>query len=153
MRIPKSCQSACPSVRTSRSVRTPKYSNHLRFVNISPTVVIDTSMERFSRVLQHGNTHIKKIDLQLKMPTFVFLLTIYTVMFCKQFLSYTVHIDRCYHSVHEHSSRFQHISVLTTCTFMFRRVCIIEPSFFNTTSGMHRRPFEGRHLVSIVIFA
>ena len=25
------------------------------FVNISPTVVIDTSMERFSRVLQHGN--------------------------------------------------------------------------------------------------
>ena len=30
---------------------------------------------------------------------------------------------------------------------MFRQVCIIEPSFFNTTSGMHRRPFEGRHLV------
>ena len=30
---------------------------------------------------------------------------------------------------------------------MFRRVCTIEPLFFNTTLGMHRRPFEGRHLV------
>ena len=29
--------------------------NHLRFVDISPTLVIDTSMERYSRVLQHGN--------------------------------------------------------------------------------------------------
>ena len=27
------------------------------------------------------------------------------------------------------------------------QVCIIEPSFFNTTSGKHRRPFDGRHLV------
>ena len=39
---------------------------------------------------------------------------------------------------------------------MFRQVCIIEPSFFNMTyaSGMHRRPFEGRHLViyKIVFF-
>ena len=30
---------------------------------------------------------------------------------------------------------------------MFRQVCIIEPSFFKTTSGMHRRPFDVRHLV------
>ena len=29
--------------------------NNLSFVNISPTLVIDTSMERSSRVLQHGN--------------------------------------------------------------------------------------------------
>ena len=29
--------------------------NHLCFVNISPTLVIDTSMERSSRVLHHGN--------------------------------------------------------------------------------------------------
>ena len=40
------------------------------------------------------------------------------------------------------------ISVLTTCTFIFRHVCIIEPWFFNMTTGMHRRPIEGRHLVS-----
>ena len=32
--------------------------NHLSFVNISPTLVIDTSMERSSRVLQHGNLKI-----------------------------------------------------------------------------------------------
>ena len=43
--------------------------------------------------------------------------------------------------------RSQHISVLTTCTFMFRQLGTIEPSFFKTTSGMHRRPFEGQHLV------
>ena len=29
--------------------------NHLSFVNISPTLVIDISMERSSRVLHHGN--------------------------------------------------------------------------------------------------
>ena len=46
------------------------------------------------------------------------------VMFCKQFLAYPVHIDWCYHSIHKHS----------TCTYIM-------------TSGMHRRPFEGRHLV------
>ena len=34
--------------------------NHLSFVNISPTLVIDTSMERSSRVLQHGNPKILK---------------------------------------------------------------------------------------------
>ena len=32
--------------------------NHLDFVNISPTLVIDTSMERSSRVLLHGNPKI-----------------------------------------------------------------------------------------------
>ena len=32
--------------------------NHLSFVDISPTLVIDTSMERSSRVLQHGNPKI-----------------------------------------------------------------------------------------------
>ena len=32
--------------------------NHLSFVNISPTLVIDTSMERSSRVVQHGNPKI-----------------------------------------------------------------------------------------------
>ena len=42
-------------------------------------------------------------------------------------------------------------NVLTTCTFMFRLVCIIEPSFFKTTSGMYCRPFMGRHLVDYVI--
>ena len=30
------------------------------------------------------------------------------VMFCKQFLAYTVHIDRCNQAIHKHSCRFQH---------------------------------------------
>ena len=60
MRIPKPCL----SVRTRMSVRTPSVClypekrNHLIFINISPTLVIDTSMERSSRVLQHGNPKI-----------------------------------------------------------------------------------------------
>ena len=41
------------------------------------------------------------------------------------------------------------ISVLTTCTFLFRQVCIIEPSFFNATSEMPRRPFDSRNPVLI----
>ena len=69
------------------------------------------------------------------------------VMFCKQFLAYAVHIDRCYHAIHKHSWRSTHISVLTTSTFMLGQVCTIEPSFFKTTSGMLLRPFEGRYLV------
>ena len=69
-------------------------------------------------------------------------------MFCKQFIAYAVHINWCYHAISKHSSESQHLSVLTTCTFMFLQVCTIEPSFFNTTSGMHRRPFECRHQTS-----
>ena len=42
--------SDCPSVCSY-----PENRNHLSFVNISPTLVIDTSMERSSQVLQHGN--------------------------------------------------------------------------------------------------
>ena len=43
--------------------------NHLSFVNISPTLVIDTSMERSSRVQQHGNPKIwifsKKFEIRI----------------------------------------------------------------------------------------
>ena len=96
----------------------PKCWNHPIFANISPTVVIDTSMERSSRVL--------RMEAQ-----------IFDV------------IGLLFHAIHKHSSRSQHISVLTTCTFMFQQVCIIEPSFWNfrQASGMHRRFFEGQHLV------
>ena len=65
MRIPKPCLSVCPSVHLSvcLSVRPsvcphPEKRYHHSFVNISPTVVIDTSMERSSRVLHHGNPKI-----------------------------------------------------------------------------------------------
>ena len=87
----------------------PEKRNHLSFVTISPTLVIDTSMERSSRVLQHGNTK----NLIIKNSY----LSVFAVMFSKQFLAYTVHIDRCYHSIHKHSSLSQiipfiHIYVL-----------------------------------------
>ena len=44
--------------------------NHLSFVNISPTLVIDTSMKRFSRVLHHWNPKIgfffsKKFEIRI----------------------------------------------------------------------------------------
>ena len=73
MRIPKPCLSVCPSV--CPSVRPsvcphPEKRNPLSFVNISPTLVIDTSMERSSRVLHHGNPKIwkknsKKFEIRL----------------------------------------------------------------------------------------
>ena len=46
VRIPKPCLSVCPH---------PEKWYHHSFVNISPTLAIDTSMERSSRVLHHGN--------------------------------------------------------------------------------------------------
>ena len=56
-------------------------------------------------------------------------------------------IDLLSYAIHKHSIRSQSISVLTKCTFMLRQLCIIEPSFFNATSGRPRRPIEGRHIV------
>ena len=49
MRIPKPCLYVCPY---------PEKRNHPSFVNVSPTLVIDTSMERPSQVLHHGNPKI-----------------------------------------------------------------------------------------------
>ena len=57
VRIPKPCLSVCPSVRLSICPY-PEKRNHPSFVNISPTLVIDTSMERSSRVLHHENPKI-----------------------------------------------------------------------------------------------
>ena len=53
MRFPKPCLSVCLSVCPH-----PEKRSHHSFVNISPTLVIDTSMERSSRVIQHGNPKI-----------------------------------------------------------------------------------------------
>ena len=69
VRIPKPCLSVCLSVRLSVCPSVclsvclsvcpyPEKRNHHSFVNISPTLVIDTSMERSSRVLHHGNQKI-----------------------------------------------------------------------------------------------
>ena len=45
----------CEDSKTLSVCPYPEKRNHLSFVNISPTLVIDTSMERSSRVLHHGN--------------------------------------------------------------------------------------------------
>ena len=73
MTIPKPCLSVwlsvCLSVRLSICPY-PEKRNHHSFVNISPTLVIDTSMERSSRVLHHGNPNIwfffsKKFEIRI----------------------------------------------------------------------------------------
>ena len=51
------CLSVCLSVRPSVCPH-PEKRNPLSFVNISPTLVINTSMERSSLVLHHGNPKI-----------------------------------------------------------------------------------------------
>ena len=58
MKIPKPCLSVCPSVHLSVCPH-PEKRYHHSFVNISATLVIDTSMERSSRVLHHGNPKIR----------------------------------------------------------------------------------------------
>ena len=69
VRIPKPCLSVRPSVRPSVCPH-PEKRYHHSFVNISPTLMIDTSMERSSRVLHHGNPKIwfffsKKFEIRI----------------------------------------------------------------------------------------
>ena len=61
VRIPKPCLSVRPSVCLSVCLSIcpyPEKRNRHSFVNISPTLVIDTSMERSSRVLHDANPKI-----------------------------------------------------------------------------------------------
>ena len=70
VKIPKPCLSVCLY---------PEKRYHHSFVNISPTLVIDTSMERSLRVLQNGN---QNNMIFLRKNAF---LSVSAVMFCKQF--------------------------------------------------------------------
>ena len=54
-------------------------------------------------------------------------------------------------AVHKNHAGLDIISVLTTCACMIRQVNTIQPSLLKTTSGMHHRPFECRHLVFSLI--
>ena len=80
----------------------PEKRNHHSFVIINPTVVIDTSKERSSRLIKFGNP--KNLILLKKKQAY---LNVSAVMFCKQCLAYTVHIDYYYHAIYKHSNRFQ----------------------------------------------
>ena len=53
MRIPKPCLPICPY---------PEKRNHPGFVNISPTLVNDTSMERSSQVASYYTIETQKFD-------------------------------------------------------------------------------------------
>ena len=66
---PKICFFFQKSLKFEICLLTKSWS-HLSFVNISPTLVIDTSMKRFSRVLHHGNPKIgfffsKKFEIRI----------------------------------------------------------------------------------------
>ena len=74
---------------------------------------------------------------------------IYSYLYIYIYMYIYIYISKC---IYIYIYIYIYISVLTSCTFMFRQVCTIEPSFFKTTSGMHRRPFEGRYLVGIYVF-
>ena len=71
MRIPKPCLSVCPSVCPSVCLSVcphPEKRNHHSFVNISPTLVIDASMGRSSRVLwkpENLNFFSKKFEIRI----------------------------------------------------------------------------------------
>ena len=80
-------------------------------------------------------------------------MSVCAVMFYKQFFAYTVHIDRSAFSNNPYT--FMWVSTHICVNYMhiiFLQVCIIGPSFFTATSGMHRRLFEGRHLVLEDVF-
>ena len=111
MRIPKPCLSVCPH---------PEKRNHLNFVNISPTLVIDTSMERSSRVLHHGNIKIgfffsKKFEIEFRL---VFCLTCFLFKFENEFRLVFWLVLKSWNP----SSRSQHAPIWR------HRGCIVVPS-------------------------
>ena len=104
--------------------------NHLSFVNISPTIVIDTSMERSSRVLQHG--HIKIwLFFQKNSEVNFDLYFVWLVFFLSSKLNFDLYLT--------YAKELKSFMEVSTSTYM-------------TTSGMHRRPFQGRHLVLMCLY-
>ena len=97
--------SVCLSVRLSVCPY-PEKINHSSFVNISPTLVIDTSMERSSRVLHHGKfLETKKFDFFFKKVWNWIRLVFWLVL----------------RSLNQHSSRSQHAPICR------HRGCIVVP--------------------------
>ena len=124
--------------------------NHLSFVNISPTLIIDASMEKCSRALQHLDPKIwifsKKVrnsnfDLyferwraEISLVSSIFVLHWQLIYQWKGFHEYyTMETQKL--QKFPKKVRNSNFDLWRTCTYMM-------------TSGMHRRPFEGRHLVN-----
>ena len=110
-----------------------KSQNHLSFINILSTLVIYASMERSSRVLQHGNLKIwiffkfwwpatDRMSPKL-IAALIFLdRNMLTCFRCHILLAifsfYNVSlISILPHAIHIHSCMFRHISVLTSCSY------------------------------------
>ena len=72
----------------------PKSWNHPNFVNISPTLVNDTSMERSSRVLQHGTTKIWFLFSKNSKLNFD-LYFVWLVFFLSSKLNFDLYFDLC----------------------------------------------------------
>ena len=138
--------------------------NHLSFVNISPTLVIDTSMEWSSRVLHHGNPKKMWFFFQKVGNRRNWILSVPRVSVRREkklpwLCQYQSYISNWYVNG----------KVFTSTTtwepkiwFFFSRKFEIEFDLcwraeiniqvgltYMSTSGMHRRPFEGRHLVDL----
>ena len=120
VRIPKPCLSVRPSVRPSVCPSVcphPEKRYHHRFVNISPTLMIDTSMERSSRVLHHGNLKIW-IFFQKSSKFEFWLLTKSWNHLSFVNISPTLVIDTSM----ERSSRVLHHGIPKICFFFFKKV-------------------------------
>ena len=136
--------------------------NHLSFDNIIPTLVIDTSMEWSSRVLNHGNPKMwiffKKLEIDeiefCPYPEFPYAEKINRPGFVN--ISSTLVIDT---STERSSSSYYNMGTKNLIFFFsikfeiefdlcWRAEINIQVGLtYMSTSGMHRRPFEGRHLV------
>ena len=135
--------------------------NHLSFVNISPTLLIDASMERSSRVLHHGKPKMlfffKKFEIDdiefCPYPEFPYAEKRNCLGFVN--ISPTLVIDMSTERssrVLQHGNQFFFSSKKFEFDFYFDLCWRAEINIqvgltYMSTSGMHRRPFEGRHLV------
>ena len=129
--------------------------NHLSFVNISPTLVIDTSMGRSSRVLHHGNP---KIDFFQKSSKFKFwLLTKSWNNFSFVNISPTLVFDT---SMERSSRVLEHGNIIIwfkknrnwilTCFFKFEIEFWLVPKSWNLSSRSQHVPIL-RHRGCIVV--
>ena len=97
----------------------PKSWNHPSFVNISPTLVIDTSMERSSRVLQHWKKNLIFFFLIFEIE--------FRLVFCLTFFLFKFEIE-FWLKFWLVSKRWNHSSRSQQAPIRRHRGCIVVPS-------------------------
>ena len=137
--------------------------NHHSFVNISPALVINASMEWSSRVLQHGNPKMwfffQKVRNRRNGILSVPRVSVRREKKSPWLRQYQSYISNWYIN----GKVFTSTTTWEPIFFFFKKVRIWIDFYFDlcwraeiniqvgltymSTSGMHRRPFEGRHLV------